>query len=227
MAKRDRQRIEAIQLTADQIQILAKGGLQPINKDETTVYRGNEQSTIVSIGSPAYGRYPVNSVTLIGDLAEERRQQSRYPEALEFSRTVLTGIVTAEPVPVYDQSKPNQYKLLWNDRKNGATQDLLPILQPLNMPVAAGFVMEVPISATRLGGPHRVLVFYLNQAQIREEEEGPPRPRDKNKDAKKTAGTKNDEGAKKDEAAKKDEGAQKDGGQAERQTAAGGESQTK
>jgi hypothetical protein len=214
MAKR--QRVEPKGLTPEELQLLAQGGFKPINKDEVQVYKGNEQGTMASVGSPAYARYPVNTVTLIGDLAAERKQPSRYPAALEFSNTVLTGIVTAVPVADYEETKPNQYRLLYNGRKNAATQDLLPILGPRNMQVNAGYVLEIPISAAKLDGQYRVLVFHLNQAQIREEEEGPPRTRKKKDDAKKDAGAKKVDGATKD-----------DQSQAQRDTAASGENPTK
>lgn len=55
---------------------------------------------------------------------------------------------------------------------------MLPILQPRNMAVAEGYVMEMPMSLEQLAQPW-YLIFHLGEAVTREEEEGTPRTKKK------------------------------------------------
>ncbi|HYF76523.1 MAG TPA: hypothetical protein VD973_05305 [Symbiobacteriaceae bacterium] len=214
MGKRKRM-IKHVELTEAQLTLLAQS-MTPARKDEAQVYRGTEQGIMASVKSPAYARLPLHTIGKIMLLAQARNLETEYPEALRFLKTALTGVFTAEPVAKYVESQTDLYELIWADDKKSAAVDLLYLLQPRNMQVAPGFVLDLPVTVRPIGRDE-FLIFHFNEGELREEEVGPPRPRKKKED-----------GVKKVEATKKEDGATKDDqSQAQRDTAASGENPTK
>jgi hypothetical protein len=196
MAKRKRM-IKAPKLTAEEYALLQQT-MTPARKDESQVVKGTQQGIMASVRSPAYARLPLLTVGKLMLLAKNRKQETEYPEALRFHKTALTGVFTAEPVAKYDESQTDLYQLTWSDDKKTASVDLLPLLQPRNMQVAPGFVNDVPITVQSINKAE-YLIFHFNEGELREEEEGPPRPRKKKGEAAKKADTANPNGAQPDQ----------------------------
>lgn len=154
-------------LTDEQRQQLLKS-LQPYQPNEPvpTVYRGNAVSPLVSVRSPASGRFPAHGVRLIGDCAQHRGLTTRTPGALQRLKSAVPGIVIMEPVVTWNPMAVEQYELKWYKGNTVVRLDLLPILQPINMTVPRGYVMEVPISMEKLNDKY-YLLLHLSSALTR------------------------------------------------------------
>jgi len=164
-------KVVAPKLTSAQIQQLAQG-MAPIQNEEAV--RGQERFPIASIRHPAAARFPKHGANLIKACAGRRSLESDFPAALRFHKTGISTILAAEPLAKFDPHATDQHELKWSDDNVSALMDMLLILQPRNMEVAEGFVMEMPIALEQVG-QQWFLLFHLADAVTRVEEEGPPR----------------------------------------------------
>lgn len=145
--------------------------LKPVRKDEFVVYRGGERTPILSISAPGRGRFTRHAIRLIGDLAEEWKLDSRFPQALKAQTGGVAGYILMEPVLHYDQNAPDQYPINWARGNRLAYIDLLPILQPRNLEVSKDYVAEAPVSLEKLGNDRYYLVLHLIDIQVRREKD--------------------------------------------------------
>lgn len=171
MSARNR-RYQARRLSDELLQQMGQD-LTPVRKDEFLVYRGAERTPIISISAPGRGRFTRHAIRMIGDLAEDWRQSSRFPQALRALRGGLASYILMEPVVTYDQHAPDQYPINWARGNRLAYIDLLPILQPRNLDVAQEYVAELPVSLEDLPNGKSYLVVDLSDVHIRREKEIP------------------------------------------------------
>lgn len=151
-------------------QILAQLGanLEPIRKDTQPIYRGQERVPLLSVRSPASGRFLAHAIDLIGDCSEKRRLESRYPQALRALKGGVPGYILMEPIQVHDPTAPDQYELKWYRGNQIAAIDLLEILQPRNLEVPKGFVSEMPVSLEQINTA-AFIVIHTGDATVRPE----------------------------------------------------------
>jgi len=176
---------------SDAVKAQIAQSMVPVRQDEVMVIRGKERTPLASVRCPALTTFLMHGAKLIRSCAKKRNLETDLPGALRIHRTAVTGYVTAEPVAKFDSNAADQYELKWDNTKTRASINLLPVLQPRNLEVAEGFVMEIPVSLEMLNNsPY--LVLHLGDAHTREEEEGPPRK--KKSDTSKNTDTKSGEG---------------------------------
>lgn len=145
--------------------------LKPIYKDQVPVYRRNERPPLVSVESPARGRFSAHGIRLVGDLAQAWGQESRYPQALRANGSDVPGFVLFEPVQLWDANAPDQYQIIWGDGFKRALIDLRPILQPRNLEAPTGFVREMPVSLHQLPTGKTYLFLHTGGSKVRAEGE--------------------------------------------------------
>lgn len=152
----------------DQLRQQLVKGLQPFQPHEApqVIYRRNAVTPVLSIRTPGAGRFVVHGVRLLVECAQHRGLPTRVPGALQRLKSAVPGILIMEPVVTYDPRAVEQYELKWYRGNSQVNVDLLPILQPLNLEVPKGYVMEVPLSVENLSGLH-YLLLHLNTAKTR------------------------------------------------------------
>lgn len=143
--------------------------LRPINKDEVTIYRKNERPPILSLSSPARGRFSAHAIRLIGDCAKLWGQESRHPQALQAHDSDVPGFILFEPVVRYDATAPNQYPISWTDGFHRAYIELRPILQPRNLETPPGYISEMAVSLEALPSGTHYLFLHTGGAKTRPE----------------------------------------------------------
>lgn len=148
--------------------------VESLRKDEVTVYRGHERLSLISFAAPARGRLTRQAMKRLGDCAERRGHDSRYPAALRARKGAVAGYALFEPLTTYDQHAPDQYPIRWSKGYRQAHVDLLPILQPRNLQVPKGYVAEMPLSLEDLpNGLGWHLILHLLESHVRAVKEIP------------------------------------------------------
>jgi len=140
--------------------------LEAVKKNVETIYRGTERLPILSVRSPGQAKLTAHTCRLVRTCCRQRNLETTRPAAVLVRRGSVGGYLMLEPLVKFDPNAPDQYALAWHSTKSEAYVDLLPVLQPRNLEVAAGSVMEVPVSLEDLAGkPY--LVLHLAVATTR------------------------------------------------------------
>ncbi len=141
--------------------------LEPIRKDAHVIYRRNTREAMLSVDSPGYGKFSALAVRLIGECARLRNVDTPFPQAVRIFRGKVAGYFLLEPLMQYDETDPEQYPLRWYEGNRVAKIDLLPALQPHNLDVHKGYVMEVAVTLETLPEAGPFVVLHVGEAEMR------------------------------------------------------------
>lgn len=159
--------VEARKLGPEDLAKLAEG-LQSVHRDATPVYRGNERLPILSIGSPALGRFSIHAIALTQQCSANRNLETTTPGALRIKKNeTMPGLIVMVPVLKYEKNETDLYQLRWYRGNNAASINLLALLQPRNQASPKGYVNEVPVSLEELPGNGWVLLLHMEDAEMR------------------------------------------------------------
>lgn len=119
--------------------------LIPVKRTETEVYRGNERTPMLSIGSPARGLFNARASSRIAQIADRRSLGSQRPNRFQihYSNSALSMVIV--PMLMAETDDEDLFEVLWTDRDGRAQVNLMEVLQPRNMMVPRGQVMELPV----------------------------------------------------------------------------------
>lgn len=161
---------KAPKISADLLQQIAST-LKPVKNDQA-LYRRNQRPPLLSLKSPARGRFTAHGIQLIGDLASHWEQSSRNPQALRASDSDVPGFLLLEPVAIYDSTDRDLYPITWLEGFRQASINLRPLLQPRNLEAPEGYVREFPISLLQLPGSNGKYYLFLHTADSKVRPEG-------------------------------------------------------
>ncbi len=141
--------------------------LEPVRKDAFLIHRRNAREAMLSVSSPGYGKFSALAVRLITECARLRNVDTPFPRAFRIYRGKVAGYFLLEPLMQYDETDPEQYPIRWYEGFRVAKIDLLPVLQPHNLDVPRGYVMEVAVTLETLPEAGPFLVLHVGDAAIR------------------------------------------------------------
>lgn len=148
--------------------------IEPLRKDEVTVYRGHERLALISFAAPANGRLTRHAMRLLGDCCQHHGLDSRFPKALRGQKGALPGFVLFEPLMTFDRHAQDQFEIKWSKGFRQAHIQLLEILQPRNLQVPKGYIAEMPLTLAKLpNGVGWRLILHLMEAHVRPVNEVP------------------------------------------------------
>lgn len=148
--------------------------LARIKRSETEVYRGNERTPLLLIRSPAAGAFNARGTDRVVQVSRSRGLGTDRPNRFDIHYSAAAQAIMAVPMLVNEETEDEDlFEVKWPDSVTLANVNLIELLQPRNMAVPRGQVMEVPVrvqSVPELGGD--CLVIDLSQPvyrNIREE----------------------------------------------------------
>lgn len=147
--------------------------LQRINRTEAEVYRGNEKTPTLTLKSPAYGIFNSRGTERVTKVSTVRGLGTAKPNRFELYYSNSSRTIIAVPQLVTEATDDEDlFEVLWSDVQGRATVNLIELLQPRNMTVPQGQVMELPVRVEEIEALGTCLVVDMSEPvyrQVREE----------------------------------------------------------
>lgn len=139
-----------------------------INRKETEVYRGNERKAMLSVGAPAYGTFNAKGTQRLDQISASRKLGTTRPNRFELHYSNAARAIVAVPLAVTEETDDEDlFEVVWNESEGRAAVNLIELLQPLNMTVLKGQIMELPVRTEEVPPLGQCLIIDMSEPAYR------------------------------------------------------------